>query len=93
MEFKEFSEFPNPEEADYDITSSLHDEEVVKTPTKENPYLIELINLIGFLEDFTEEELMEEYNITEREYFSPDATTIKKVQAKMAERGEKPLIR
>ena len=79
MEFKEFN---NPEERDYDITSSLNSNE--KNTTYENNYYSEqLMNLIGILEDVTEEELQEQYGIGIDEYFNPNAQTIEKVTERL----------
>lgn len=81
MNYKEFNEFENPLEADYDISSSLKQEsQSIITP--ENPYIEKLIDLIGFLEDVTNatnEELLSEYGISINEYYNPTAKTIEKV--------------
>lgn len=78
MEFREFS---NPEERDYDIKSSLKDS---STATNSNDYYArQLIDLIGILENVTEEELEEQYGINMQEYFNPDAETIAKVKRKL----------
>ena len=78
MEFKEFS---NPESKDYDIISSLNG----NNNTNYNPYSEQLIDLIGILEDITEEELQEQYGISMSEYFRPTSDTIKKVEQKLNE--------
>lgn len=86
MVFREFSEFSNPEEADYDITSSLReDEEEEDTANieKNNAYIMQLWDLIGILEDVEEEDLIRMYGITEYEYFHPTAETIKKVSQRI----------
>lgn len=46
MEFKEFSEFISPEEADYDINMSLNKEETTKRSF--NPNKGQLIELIEY---------------------------------------------
>ena len=54
MEFKEYN---NPENKDYDITSSLNYNK--NTGNNINPYSEQLVNLVGILEDVTEEQLQE----------------------------------
>lgn len=75
MEFKEFS---NPESKDYDIKSSFGEESASNSGVS-NPYVEKLIDLIGILEDFTDEELQNDYGISVNEYFNPTAETIAKV--------------
>ena len=77
MEFREFS---NPEGRDYDITSSLKSGSV---PTKSNPYVVQLMDLIGILEDITDEDLKEQYGINMNEYLNPTRETIEKVSQKL----------
>ena len=77
-----FREFRNPEEKDYDISSSLNDN--VSNNQTINPYVEELMNLIGILEDVTEEDLQEQYGISEYEYLHPDREVIEKVKAKLS---------
>lgn len=79
MEFKEFS---NPLENDYDINHS-YEEEKVNNSTISNPYIELLIDMIGILEDVTEEELYEAYGISEQEYLNPTRDTIIKVKEKL----------
>ena len=74
MEFKEFS---NPEAKDYDINSNFG--EIQTNNVTGNPYMTQLIDLIGILEDVTEEELQQNYGISMTEYFNPTAETIYKV--------------
>ena len=76
MTFKEFS---NPEEQDYDITSSLNDEDN-NVNYNSNSYADELADLIGILEDVTEDSLIENYGITLQEYFHPNLEVINKVK-------------
>lgn len=80
MEFKEFN---NPEEKDYDINSSLNGDKNNVNNVSFNPYTEELINLIGFLDDVTEEDLIENYGIRMNEYLCPNAETINKVTEKL----------
>ena len=75
MEFKEFS---NPESKDYDITNSF--EGAQTTSAAGNPYIEQLIDLIGILEDINEEELRQNYGISITEYLHPNAETISKVK-------------
>ena len=78
----EFKEFTSPEEKDYDIKSNL---DSLKDSFSVNPYSEQLTDLIGILEDVTEEEMQEQYGINANEYFNPNADTIKKVQKKLNE--------
>lgn len=73
----EFNEFSNPESKDYDINSSF---EETQTKTIGNPYIEQLIDLIGILEDINEEELVQNYGISITEYLNPNAKTISKVK-------------
>lgn len=79
MEFKEFS---NPESKDYDIYSSFGEESTSNSGVS-NPYVEKLIDLIGILEDFTDEELQNDYGISVNEYFNPTAETIAKVSKRI----------
>ena len=74
----EFKEFGNPESKDYDITSSFGETQTDSAPG--NPYVEKLIDLIGILEDITEEELQQNYGISIKEYLHPNAETIIKVK-------------
>lgn len=78
MEFREYS---NPEERDYDITSSYS----TNSSSNEslNQYVEQLFDLIGILEDITDEELMENYGISMQEYLRPTKDTIRKVEEKL----------
>ena len=77
MEFREFTEFDDPEENDYDITSSFNSNSSI------NPYFEQLWDLIGILDDITEEELQEQYGISMDEYYNPTEETINKVSEKI----------
>ena len=83
MSFKEFSEFDNPEEKDYDLHThgQNHEDELDKMMS--DKYQDELMDLIGIVEDIDTINMVEEYGITEEEYFNPTAETIKKVKAKL----------
>lgn len=83
MNFREFSEFDNPEEKDYDLRthSSNHEDELDNMMS--DKYKDELMDLIGIVEDIDSINMVEEYGITEDEYFNPTAETIKKVKAKL----------
>ncbi len=74
----EFQEFSNPESKDYDITSSFG--ETQTNSASGNPYVEQLIDLVGILEDVTEEDLQQNYGISEKEYLHPTAETISKVK-------------
>ena len=76
----EFKEFTNPEEKDYDINSSLNR---FNNSVSVNPYSEQLIDLIGILEDVSEEELQEQYGISMNEYFHPTEETINKVSERI----------
>ena len=77
MEFKEYSD---PEGRDYDITSSLEEESQKNRNEKKVDYSYLLADIIGILEDVTEEELMNEYGITMEEYSHPNKETLIKVK-------------
>ena len=83
MSFKEFSEFDNPEAKDYDLHThgQNHEDELDKMMS--DKYQDELMDLIGIVEDIDTINMVEEYGITEEEYFNPTAETIKKVKAKL----------
>ena len=76
----EFKEFTNPEKMDYDITSSLNS---INNTTSVNHYSEQLVDLIGILEDITEEELQEQYGISMNEYLHPTEETIIKVSERI----------
>lgn len=83
MEFREFIEYSNPEENDYDITSSLNNDKPINSDEERNFYFNQMFDLIGILEDVTEEEVMENYGITLQEYFNPNAEVIRKITEKL----------
>ena len=68
-------EFSNPLEENYDITSSMHGDDSIST--RSNPYLDELLNMVGILEDGE----WLGYGITEDEYLHPTKETVAKVRA------------
>lgn len=77
----EFKEFTNPEERDYDINSSLNS---FNNSVSVNHYSEQLIDLIGILEDVSEEELQEQYGISMNEYLHPTEDTINKVTERIS---------
>lgn len=79
--FREFTEFPNPEELDYDITSS-------KGMGKINQYSMEILDMIGFLED---DEFIK-YGITEEEYLHPTQETVDKIRAYLENNNIEPVV-
>ena len=85
MELKEFTEYTNPLEQDYDITSSLkasmeQEEANDREIEEKNKIYYELSCLIGILEDEEFDNVEELYGITQKEYLNPTKETIKKVQ-------------
>lgn len=80
----EFREFNNPERRNYDVTSSLRNNNNV-TNTKDDYYVEQLLNLIGLLEDIDEDELQEKYGISINEYIHPNENTIIKITNKLNE--------
>lgn len=80
--FKEFTEYPNPEELDYDITSST------KGMGELNQYTLEIIDMVGFLEDGE----WQQYGITEEEYMHPTEETVNKVRTYLEKQNQEPLI-
>ena len=82
-----FREFTNPEEENYDITSSLNTNDYSSQNAQgSNSYNMQLIDLIGILEDVTEEELQEQYGISMSEYLYPTEETINKVYERVNRR-------
>lgn len=81
MSFKEFSEFENPESADYDINSSIKnvtvdDRSGYKSPSKEEKEFLELYFNLGCPELFE----LEPFGLTEQEFSHPTSETIKKLK-------------
>lgn len=75
----EFKEFTNPEEKDYDITSSFSKTERAKKTLRENKIsqiFTELLGNLGFPELYE----LAPYGITDEEYTHPSLTTIKKLK-------------
>ena len=77
----EFKEFANPEERDYDINSSLNSSN--DNIQSVNPYIERLVDLIGILEDVSEDELQDQYGISMEEYLTPTQETINKVSERI----------
>lgn len=77
MEFKEYN---SPEENNYDITSSLYFSESFNSDNQCNPYVEQLTDLVGILEDVSEVDLLQNYGISLQEYYNPNAETISKVR-------------
>ena len=88
MSFKEFSEFDNPEEKDYDLHTHGQNHEDELNKMMSDKYQDELMDLIGIVEDIDTINMVEEYGITEEEYFNPTAETIKKVKAKLESKSK-----
>lgn len=80
--FKEFTEYPNPEETDYDITSSTKESEEI------NQYILEIIDMVGFLEDGE----WQDYGLTEEEYLNPTEETVNKVRTYLEKHNQEPLV-
>ena len=72
MEFKEFSEYTNPESMDYDIKTN-HE-------SYNNIYIKQLISLVGILDDINEADLLKNYGITLQEYLNPTKEVINKIK-------------
>lgn len=79
--FREFTEFPNPEELDYDITSSKGMGEI-------NQYSMEILDMVGFLED---DEFIK-YGITEEEYLHPTQETVDKIRTYLEANNINPVV-
>ncbi len=75
----EFKEFTNPEEKDYDITSSLDAAERAKRETKVDKIHQDFTELLGDL-GFPELYELAPYGITNEEYNHPSLDTIKKLE-------------
>lgn len=80
-EFREFTEYENPLGNNYDIKSARRNVDPKEEARKEklNNELIEVLG--GYLEDITEQELIESYGITMHEYLNPSEDTIEKVKS------------
>lgn len=78
-----YNEFSNPEGRDYDINSSIKYDDSLANMNVPNPYVEQLIDLIGILEDISEEELLSNFGITIGEYLNPSEEVINKVRSKM----------
>ena len=75
----EFKEFTNPEEKDYDITSSFSKTERAKKTSRENKIsqiFTESLGNLGFPELYE----LAHYGITDEEYTHPSLDTIKKLE-------------
>ena len=79
----EFNEFRNPLEEDYDIKSSIEEDEYSYNNYTDDNYSEQLMDLIGLFEDVNEEELLEKYGISLQEYLYPNEQTIQKVSEKV----------
>ena len=75
----EFKEFTNPEEKDYDITSSLDAAERAKRETKVDKIHQDFTELLGDL-GFPELYELAPYGITNEEDNHPSLDTIKKLE-------------
>ena len=84
MEFKEFSEFPNLEEEDYDIKSSFNQDEENALYEDDDNAALELAELIGILEDEEFRNVEELYGITQEEYMLPTKEVVEKVKNHLA---------
>lgn len=84
-----FKEFTNPEENNYDITSSFNEDGKPIVYESSSYYQEQLIDLIGILEDVSEDELIDEYGITLDEYYNPTKETIIKVNYKLETKAKK----
>ena len=91
--FKEFREFPNPEEADFDIKYGFNGDEENATTLPNNLFdeeaAIELSELIGLLEDDEYENIEELYGITQYEYMHPSKEVIQKVREYQEGKGKR----
>ncbi len=74
--FSEFKEFPNPEGRDYDLKA---DDPTVQRPGEINSYFMEILDLVGLLEDGE----WVKYGITENEYMHPTEETVNKIRASL----------
>ena len=80
----EYKEYKNPLEKDYDIKASLDENYGVVEP---NVFAEQLVDLVGILEDVSEEDLINNYGITLEEYLNPNEEVIYKVKEALNERG------
>lgn len=81
MEFKEFTEYPNPESADYDIKSSLNNNETnVNDDEKVSNKYLKIYNQLYFFLGCPEDFELAPFGITEDELDHPTKETIKKLR-------------
>jgi len=80
-----FKEFSNPLEEDYDIKSSLDSISSNNNNISDNPYMDQLVDLVGILED---DEWLG-YGMSEEEYLHPTKDTIIKVKNYLANHQDK----
>ena len=82
-----FKEFQNPLEQDYDITSSLRSNDNEKSSTNKIDYALLLSDamecIIEDIDTITDEELLEEFGITKKEYLHPSKEVVLKVRKTM----------
>ena len=78
----EFNEFKNPEDKDFDINVSVDENYGV---VSSNGYSEMLADMIGVLEDVSEDELITRYGITLDEYLNPNEDVINKVKMRLEE--------
>ena len=88
----QFREFRNPEEADYDIKSSLdlngefkNDESRTQEDIHRQAILEAMLeamdwNMLEDLDEISDEELIDEYGITKSEYLNPTKETVLKIK-------------
>ena len=99
--FREFREFPNPEEQDFDIKSSFSSsseddfddeayQQMLADQEENNRIHIELCDVLGgLIEDMEGDEILETYGITEEEYMHPTREVIEKARAFLENKGRK----
>lgn len=89
-----FNEYPNVEEADYDIKSSLNlNEEKKPSSVHENAIqeaMLEAMdwNILEDLDEISDEELLEAYGITKKEYLNPTEEVVLKIKRNKEEKNK-----
>ena len=84
MDFKEYSEFTDPLEEDYDLRQFEPDPDADAFSPTTPDYTQEMLDLVGVLEDVTDEDLQATYGISVEEYLYPTAEAVAKVKASMS---------
>ena len=79
-----YNEFKTPEKNSYDISVNVDENYGV---VSSNGYFEILTDMIGILDDVSEDDLIESFGITLDEYLNPNEDVISKVKYKLEEKS------